>query len=76
MNDTELFALAVLVQASALGMRSFDEDRLRHGLAVGYGDMCPEGHDQLHAELRKRGILARRLAHSRSPVEPQHEKTV
>lgn len=57
MNDQELFALAVLVHSSALGMRSADENRLANGCAAAYGDMTPEGHDELHAELKRRGII-------------------
>ncbi len=57
MNDTELMALAVLVHSSALGMKAFDDDRLQHGYSVGYGDQDPEGHDELHAELKRRGII-------------------
>ena len=57
MTDTELFALAVLVQSSRLGMRSFDEDRLRNNNAVGYGDTPATGEVALEAELKRRGVL-------------------
>ena len=57
MTDTELFALAVLVQSSRLGMMSFDEDRLRHDLSVGYGDAPATGEAELEAELKRRGVL-------------------
>ena len=57
MSDTELTALAALVHTSALGARSFDEDRLARGLAPGYGDTWIDGQRELRAELVRRGIL-------------------
>ena len=57
MNDTELFALSVLVQSSRLAMRSADEQRLACGNSVGYGDAPANGEIELEAELRRRCVL-------------------
>ena len=57
MTDTELFALAVLVQSSRLSMKSGDELRLSRGCEIIYGDIPAYGEPELTAELKRRGVL-------------------
>lgn len=59
MNDIELSALAALVTAETGAMRLFDEERLKHGCSVGYGDnvLRLDSVVCLEAELRRRSVL-------------------
>jgi hypothetical protein len=57
MNDAELTALALYVNAQALGRRSEDEQRIANGCSVAYGDLPIQGENELMLELVRRGIL-------------------
>lgn len=57
LTDAELVALGNLVLATALGRKSRDEERLRFGIEVTYGDVDWPDAERLTAELRRRGVL-------------------
>ena len=57
-KDAELFALAVLVQASESEMRRADDDRLRRGLASAHGEGATAvGRAELENLLRERKVI-------------------
>lgn len=58
-KDAELFALAVLVQASESEMRRADDERRSRGLAPAYGEgATAAGKAELENLLRERKVIS------------------
>lgn len=57
LTDSELVALAALVQSEALCRHADDLNRLALGNSVGYGDMTWPAKEALDLELQRRGVL-------------------
>ena len=56
MNDSELIALAAVVNAEALLHSVANQDRLREGFVLAYPDTSI-AFDKLYSELQNRGVI-------------------
>ena len=58
LNDTELFALSVMLQSTNVMIESENQNRLRNGEALAYPDSCfpSEEEELIMKELKRRGI--------------------
>lgn len=58
MTDSELQALAAMVQMEAVLMAGENKERERHGKSIVYVDNCHSfAYISLEAEMRKRGVF-------------------